>query len=47
MVIPQDLVTGSLSPLTSGDLKSTSVHGISGKLTLLADFTHRLARVGK
>lgn len=47
VVIPQAWVTASAASLNSGDLKSTNVHGVSGELTLLADFTGRLARVGK
>lgn len=47
VVIAQDWVTASAASLTSGDLKSTNVHGVRGELTLLADFTGRLDRVGK
>lgn len=47
MVISQDWVADSAASLTSEDLRSTDVRGISGELTLRADFTGRLARVGK
>lgn len=47
VIIPQDWVTDYAAPLTSGGLKSTNVHGISGELTLLADFTGTFVRVGK